>query len=186
MQEVEWAASPNYNSRRSSPVSLVVVHHTVIPTLEETVSHFQNPASQVSSHYVLGKDGRLVQMVKEEDRAWHAGVSSWKGREDCNTYSIGIEVVNNGDGSDPFTEMQYSVLRDIVGMLVSRYGIARDMVVGHRDIALPPGRKVDPAANFDWSRLSEFADRQAVEDIAGKMFSEYWQEHTGKHEESGA
>ena len=179
MSEIEWIASPNFNSRRSSPVSLVVIHHTVIPTLEETVRHFQNPDSQVSSHYVLGRDGRLVQMVKEEDRAWHAGVSSWKGRQDCNTYSIGIEVVNNGDGSDPFTEKQYSVLRNLVGLLVSRYGISNDMVVGHRDIALPPGRKVDPADNFDWFRLSEFADRQAVADLAGRMFREYEHEHAG-------
>ncbi len=158
---------------------MVVVHHTVIPTLEETVNHFLSTESKVSSHYVLGKDGTIVQMVKDGDRAWHAGVSSWKGVDNCNDYSIGIEVVNKGNGMDPFTEAQYASLVNLIGSFVSKYGIASDMIVGHRDIALPPGRKVDPADNFDWSRLSEMADRKTVTELASRMQREYReQEHT--------
>lgn len=157
--KIEWIPTGNFNARPSETIDLIVLHHTVIPTLEDTVKHFLNPESKVSAHYVLGKDGRLVQMVRESDRAWHAGVSSWKGRENCNDFSIGIEIVNRGDGIDEFTEQQYTVLNELLDELVKRYHIADDMIVGHRDIALPPGRKVDPADNFDWTRIAKFANR---------------------------
>ena len=175
----KWVKSPNFNDRPAGAITMIVVHHTVIPTLEETVNHFLNPESKVSSHYVLGRDGSIVQMVKDEDRAWHAGVSSWKGVDNCNDYSIGIEVVNKGDGVQPFTEEQYVSLWNLVGTLVSKHDIKRDMIAGHRDIALPPGRKVDPADNFDWSRLAEFADRKQVAALADIMHSEYRRMHAG-------
>lgn len=181
--EFQWVRSPNFNARPSDSITMIVVHHTVIPSLEETVNHFLNLESKVSSHYVLGRDGRIVQMVRDEDRAWHAGVSRWKGMDSCNDYSIGIEVVNRGDGAEPFTEEQYSSLRGLIGSLASKYGIAKDMVVGHRDIALPPGRKVDPADNFDWSVLAEFADRRRVAELAESMRCEYKHTHSKNGEQ---
>ncbi len=177
--KIQLVKSPNFNDRPSASITMIVVHHTVIPTLEETVNHFLSAESKVSSHYVIGRDGRTVQMVKDEDRAWHAGISSWKGLDNCNDYSLGIEVVNKGDGAQPFTEEQYHSLYELVEYMVSEYGIKSDMVVGHRDIALPPGRKVDPADNFDWSRLAAFADRKRVTELAQNLRIEYEKTHTG-------
>jgi len=170
---VRWMPSPNFNSRQGNQIEMIVVHHTAIPTTEETVRLFLDSNSRVSAHYVLGKDGKVIHMVRDEDRAWHAGVSRWKGIDNCNDYSIGIEIVNRGDGNDPFTSEQYYTLTELVGRLVSEYGIKKDMVVGHRDIALPPGRKIDPADNFDWSRLEKYADRSAVVELANKMHLDY-------------
>lgn len=177
----EWIGSPNFNGRQGKRITAVVIHHTVTPTLEKTVDLFLSRESRVSSHYVLGQDGRLVQMVKDEDRAWHAGESSWKGMDNCNDYSIGIEVVNSGDGVQPFTEEQYRSLERLVSALVSKYGIGRDMIVGHRDVALPPGRKTDPADNFDWTRLSEFVDRGEVVRLAGELQDSYLQSRRERH-----
>jgi N-acetyl-anhydromuramyl-L-alanine amidase AmpD len=110
-------------------------------------------------------------------------VSRWKGLDNCNDYSIGIEVVNRGDSVEPFTEEQYSSLRELTGRIASKYGIAKDMVVGHRDIALPPGRKVDPADNFDWSVIAEFADRRRVAELAEIMRDEYMRTHSENSEQ---
>jgi N-acetylmuramoyl-L-alanine amidase len=176
---IRWLPSPNFNSRQGKKIEMIVVHHTAIPTIDETIRLFLDTKSSVSSHYVLGRDGGIVQMVRDEDRAWHAGVSRWKGVDNCNDYSIGIEIVNRGDGSDPFSDEQYCSLSQLVGWLVSKYGIGRDMIVGHRDIALPPGRKVDPADNFDWSRLVKYADRSVVSKLADQMHREYREKVTG-------
>lgn len=175
----EWIPSPNFNSRPGCRITMIVLHHTVTPTLEKTVEYFLTEESRVSSHYVLGRDGRLVQMVKDEDRAWHAGESSWKGVDNCNDYSIGVEIVNRGDGVEPFTEEQYVTLTRLLTVLVARYGIAKDMVVGHRDIALPPGRKIDPADNFNWERISAFANREEVERRAAELRVHYLESGNG-------
>lgn len=103
---------------------------------------------RVSSHFVIHRDGALVQYVPCAMRAWHAGVSRWKGRERCNDFSIGVEL----EGSDdvPYAEPQYETLERLVRALFDRYG--RLDVAGHSDIA--PGRKTDPGPYFDWPRLN--------------------------------
>ena len=102
---------------------------------------------RVSAHYVIRRDGELIEYVPPEKRAWHAGVSSWKGREKCNDFSIGVEL----EGADdvPFAEPQYETLARLVRELQGRFG-ALDFA-GHSDIA--PGRKTDPGPWFDWDRL---------------------------------
>ncbi len=109
-----------------------------------------NPASAVSAHYLVGCDGQIVQMVREADRAWHAGVASWGGAGDVNSRSVGVELVNSG--SAPFAAPQIRALERLLPGIMARHGIGRAGVIAHSDCAL--GRKVDPGPRFDWRRLA--------------------------------
>lgn len=159
---VEWLPSPNYGERPvAEPVSLLVLHNISLPPDEfggEWVEKFflnqldpaRHPyfatiaAAQVSAHFYIRRDGRVIQFVGCDQRAWHAGRSQWGGRENCNDYSVGIEL--EGCDSQPFTPAQYASLWGVVDALRRRYPIAA--IVGHSDIA--PGRKTDPGPCFDW------------------------------------
>ncbi|HEY9857191.1 MAG TPA: N-acetylmuramoyl-L-alanine amidase [Stenomitos sp.] len=148
--------SPNYNSRPggSNDISSIVLHHTASGgTAQDTGRYFQNSASQVSSHYIVGKDGTIVQSVPDGKRAWHAGVSSFQGRGDVNDFSLGIEIVNKGDGKDPYTASQYNALINLVAWMCQTYHIPVSRITSHKDVALPKGRKNDPSPNFDWDRV---------------------------------
>lgn len=145
---VRRQASPNFDARRAN---LVVLHHTSDSTLDEALSTLTNPARKVSAHYLIGRDGEIVQLVDEADRAWHAGVSWWGGSTDVNSASIGIELDNDGD--EPFAEAQIDALLALLADIMQRNNIPGANVVGHMDVA--PGRKVDPSAYFPWRRLAE-------------------------------
>jgi N-acetyl-anhydromuramoyl-L-alanine amidase len=158
--------SPNCDSRPAGAVvSLIVVHAISLPPrqyggggISALFTNQINPAEhpyyrtieglRVSSHFLLRRDGGLVQYVSCEQRAWHAGVSSWQGRERCNDFSIGVEL--EGCDDDPFEAAQYHGLNLLITALRSRYAITD--IAGHSDIA--PGRKTDPGPCFDWSRLT--------------------------------
>ena len=157
--------SPHCDDRpEGEKVSLLVIHNIALPPGEyggpwiddlfmgklDPAAHpyFEEIAGlRVSSHYVIRRDGSLTQYVPEEKRAWHAGASSWKGRERCNDFSIGIEL----EGSDdvPFAEPQYETLVALTRELFARHGTLD--VAGHSDIA--PDRKTDPGPWFDWGRF---------------------------------
>lgn len=143
----EWIPSPSFGERRPS---LVVLHHTSDDTLEEALATLTDPRREVSAHYLVGRDGRLVQLVDERARAWHAGEGSWGGIGDLNSASIGIELDNNGD--EPYPEPQIVALLGLLEDLARRWKIPPAGFVGHGDIA--PGRKVDPGARFPWQRLA--------------------------------
>ncbi len=105
---------------------------------------------RVSAHLLIRRDGEPVQYVSFNDRAWHAGKSSWQGREACNDYSIGIEC--EGTDETPYEPAQYASLRRLLPLLLAAYpGITRDRIVGHSDVA--PGRKTDPGPSFDWTEI---------------------------------
>lgn len=105
---------------------------------------------KVSAHLLIRRDGEVVQFVPFNHRAWHAGRSSWQGREACNDYSIGIEC--EGTDEVPYEDSQYARLRELLPMLLESYSaITPDRIVGHSDVA--PGRKTDPGASFDWKRV---------------------------------
>jgi AmpD protein len=107
-------------------------------------------ALRVSSHVLLRRDGRVIQFVPFQQRAWHAGASSWQGRDNCNDFSIGIELEGTDDSS--YGSAQYQNLAAVIYALCAAYpGLSAQRVVGHSDIA--PGRKSDPGAAFDWARL---------------------------------
>jgi N-acetylmuramoyl-L-alanine amidase len=144
-----WPSS-NYNSRGGTDIDTIVIHHTACDAAK-ALSWLRSRVSGVSAHYLLKRDGTLIRLVDDDQRAWHAGKSQLHGTAgDVNARSIGIEIVNDGDGQMPFTPQQYEVLTALVRKLRRQYQVPIENVVRHRDIAVPHGRKTDPADNFDW------------------------------------
>lgn len=148
-------ASPNWNERRL-PITMVVLHYTGMKDGAQALARMCDPQAEVSAHYMIDEDGTVTRLVPEEKRAWHAGRSAWRGVEDVNSASIGIELVNPGHewGYRPFTEAQMEALLPLLASIMRRHDIARANVVGHSDIA--PARKQDPGELFDWERLAEY------------------------------
>lgn len=146
-------ASPNRNERQL-PVTMVVLHYTGMRTAEEALERMCNPAAEVSAHYMIDEDGTVTQLVDEDERAWHAGRSYWRGITDVNSASVGIELVNPGHefGYRPFPKAQIEALLPLLGDIRRRHGIPRGNVVGHSDVA--PARKQDPGELFPWDRLA--------------------------------
>ena len=106
----------------------------------------RNPKSEVSAHYMVDRDGKIYQLVNDQKRAWHAGKGELHGvPTDVNGRSIGIEIVNDGSGKTPFTDAQYKSLTQLVGYLKQEYKVPMNNILGHKDVAVPKGRKGDPA-----------------------------------------
>jgi N-acetylmuramoyl-L-alanine amidase len=147
--------SPNFNDRPAgTPIDILVLHYTGLPTAEEALARLCDPAAEVSAHYTVDEDGTVYRHVAEDRRAWHAGVSSWAGDTDVNGRSIGIEIVNPGHefGYRPFPEAQMTAVTALGRDVVARHPIPPCRVVGHSDVA--PGRKRDPGELFDWRGLA--------------------------------
>ena len=149
-----WTPSPNFGER-TLPVSMLVLHYTGMKSGASAIEWLANPESKVSAHYVVDEDGQLVHMVREEQRAQHAGLSHWRGITDVNSASIGIEIVNPGHewGYRPFPEEQMDTVTRLVAEIAGTYSIEPRNVVGHSDAA--PARKEDPDELFDWERLAK-------------------------------
>lgn len=163
---VQFLPSPNCDARPAAmPIELVVIHNISLPPGEfggpGIIDLFLNrlPVGahpyyagiahlKVSAHFLIRRDGALIQFVACPQRAWHAGVSNWRGRERCNDFSLGIEL--EGTDEMPFEDAQYARLGALLAVLKGRYPIAD--VTGHSDIA--PGRKTDPGPAFDWDKLN--------------------------------
>lgn len=147
------APSPNFDQRRGPP-DMVVVHYTGMRTGAEALERMRDPEAKVSAHYMIDEDGRVFQLVPEERRAWHAGVSFWKGERDVNSASIGIELVNPGHelGYGDFPEMQVEALIGLLDAVRGRWTIPNGRILGHSDVA--PDRKIDPGEKFPWKRLA--------------------------------
>ena len=146
--------SPNFDER-TLPVSMIVLHYTGMQTAQAAIDRLRDPEAKVSAHYLIAEDGTILRMVAEGKRGWHAGKSRWRGIEDVNSASIGIEIVNPGHefGYRPFLEEQIDALIPLVADITERHGITRGNVVGHSDIA--PTRKQDPGELFPWNRLAK-------------------------------
>jgi N-acetylmuramoyl-L-alanine amidase len=129
---------------------MVVLHYTAMQSAAAARDWLCNPASEVSCHYVIAEDGRLWQLVREVDRAWHAGAGAWGSVGDVNSRSIGIELANTG--AQPFSEPQMAMLEALLQEILTRWDMPPERVVGHSDMAL--GRKIDPGMRFDWRRLA--------------------------------
>ncbi len=110
-----------------------------------------DPQAEVSAHYLIGNDGTLWQMVREQDRAWHAGAGEWRGQDDINSRSIGVELDNTG--AHPFSDPQMTTLEGVIKGIMARWPVRPENVIGHSDMA--PGRKIDPGPRFDWQRLEK-------------------------------
>lgn len=166
-QGVCHCPSPNFNARPNGEISLLVIHNISLPPGQfatgKVQAFFQNRLDvtehpyfegirelRVSAHFLIERDGSVIQFVSCLDRAWHAGVSSFEGRDTCNDFSLGIEL----EGTDelPFTDAQYQALIALTRQLQAAYpAITPHRVCGHSDVA--PGRKTDPGPAFDWTRF---------------------------------
>jgi len=147
--------SPNIEPRlRGLTPTILVLHYTGLPSLARSLDVLSRADCRVSAHYVVDEDGRIIQMVAEEMRAWHAGVSSWHGETDINSASIGIEIQNPGHalGYPDFPSAQMTAVAALCRDLASRHGIAPERVLAHSDVA--PARKIDPGEKFDWPGLA--------------------------------
>ncbi len=153
----EFVASPNHNERRGfGRPDAVILHYTGMPTGAQALARLCDPSSEVSSHYLVWEDGRVVQLVAEERRAWHAGIGLWKGARDLNSASIGVEIVNPGHGAPgeeapPYPGAQIDGLIGLLRDVGARHRIAPERFLAHSDVA--PGRKRDPGEKFPWDAL---------------------------------
>lgn len=166
--------SPHYNARPAdAAIDLLVVHNISLPAgrfggphvsdlFTGRVDYNADPSLAslrnvtVSAHFLVRRDGRLVQYVSCNDRAWHAGVSQFQGRANCNDYSIGVEM--EGTDNVAFTSVQYDVLAQLAQALQNRYPLR--WITGHEHVA--PGRKTDPGPCFDWTLLDALLKQQAA------------------------
>ena len=170
LNRVKHVPSPNYNCRpEKAVVSLLVIHNISLPPAQFGTPYieqfFQNKLCwdehpyfktiegvEVSAHFLIKQDGEVVQFVSCDDRAWHAGASSFCGEDNCNDFSLGIEL--EGTDTSPYTDAQYECLVNLTKCIQAKYPAISDArIVGHSDIA--PGRKTDPGASFDWTRYLE-------------------------------
>ncbi|WP_420229526.1 1,6-anhydro-N-acetylmuramyl-L-alanine amidase AmpD [Psychrobacter sp. ER1] len=180
-----WLASPNYNVRpKGLSIDAIVVHNISLPPNEfgacdtngthyvkalftnqldwDAHPYFQTiKGAEVSAHLFIERDGAITQFVNFNERAWHAGRSSYLGRPECNDYSIGIEL----EGSDfvSFTSAQYEQLAKVIAAIYKAYPKTRRHLTGHSDIA--PGRKTDPGEYFEWARLRQLVADATKNDV---------------------
>ncbi len=167
VEEARFIASPNCDERPpDTPIDLIVIHNISLPPQQyggngviELFTNRLDPDEhpyyreihqrKVSAHFFIRRNGELIQFVPCLKRAWHAGVSTWQGRDNCNAFSIGIEL--EGSDFEPFDPLQYEMLNCLINCLKQAYPITA--ITGHSDIA--PGRKTDPGAFFEWHRIKE-------------------------------
>lgn len=142
-------SSPNFSRGKDRKITCVVIHSTATGGLSSPLEWLTLPASKVSAHYLIDKDGTIIRLVLEPDIAWHAGESVWNGQAHVNAFSIGIELVNPNDGSE-YPPAQFASCLELCFSICRDFNIPAKDVVGHCDIAL--GRKSDPAG-FPWSEF---------------------------------
>lgn len=175
LKDGDWVPSVNFNERRPtvdlcgteamqsgfelSPtvkIDLLLLHYTATPTNDYALQLLTTPEGGVSSHYLVDGRGRIIQMVAEKHRAWHAGEAEWAGETDINSCSIGIEIQNQGYALQrvpSYGEAQMVAVTELCADIVKRHKIKPHRVLGHSDVA--PHRKQDPGAHFDWARLAK-------------------------------
>lgn len=148
VMDKEWVATVNFGVRKPN---YVMIHHTAQDSVAQTIKTFHNESVGVSSHYVIGRDGKVVQMLNDLYRGHHAGAGKWGNDTDLNSSSIGIELDNNGT-TDPWTDVQIDALTALLSYLKDTYKIPQANFIGHMDFA--PARKVDPS-RFPWKKLAD-------------------------------
>ena len=171
LQSAKHCPSPNHNERPTGEISLIVVHNISLPPNQFDNTYVEDffcnqldcnrhpyfneiKDLKVSSHLLIKRDGCVVQFVGFDKRAWHAGVSCYCGRDNCNDFSLGIEL--QGADDIAYTEKQYRTLADVSKLLCDTYRIAMTEITGHSDIA--PGRKTDPGPSFDWTYFKQLME----------------------------
>ncbi|MEQ9143735.1 MAG: N-acetylmuramoyl-L-alanine amidase [Parvibaculaceae bacterium] len=152
--KIAHCPSPNFNARACPAPTMLLMHYTGMESGEGALQRLCDADAKVSAHYLVFEDGRIVSMVDEAQRAWHAGVAHWAGERDINSASIGIEIVNPGHelGYPDFPEVQIEAVTALSQDILQRHDIPSTRVLAHSDVA--PGRKADPGEKFPWDRLA--------------------------------
>ncbi len=149
--------SPNFNipKRLKNRIKFIIIHYTGMKKESAAIKRLQDPKSKVSSHYLIKRNGEIINLVPDLFEAWHAGVSSWKHFKSLNKNSIGIEITNPGHqhGYRRFSKKQIFSLQKLLKILVKKYRIKKKYILGHSDVA--PGRKKDPGEKFPWEILAK-------------------------------
>ena len=149
--------SPNFNlpKRAKNRIKLIIIHYTGMKKESAAIKRLQDPKSKVSSHYLIKRNGGIINLVPDLFEAWHAGVSSWKHFKSLNKNSIGIEMTNPGhqNGYKKFSKKQIFSLQRLLNILVKKYKIKKEYILGHSDIS--PDRKKDPGEKFPWEMLAK-------------------------------
>jgi N-acetylmuramoyl-L-alanine amidase len=170
LKEGDWVPSVNFNERRPTvdlcgagegknpvvKIDLLLLHYTATPTNDYALQLLTTPEGGVSSHYLIDGQGRIIQIVAEKHRAWHAGEAEWAGEADINSCSIGIEIQNQGAALErvpAYGVAQMAAVTELCADIVKRHKIRPNRILGHSDVA--PHRKQDPGAHFDWARLAK-------------------------------
>ncbi len=171
--------SPNFDARAGCRLpDILLLHYTGMMTAEAAIERLcEDKEPRVSCHYLVREDGRVVQLVAESDRAWHAGISSWQGDTDINSRSIGIEIANPGHdfGYPDFPKAQIDAVIALCKDIIARHKIRADHILAHSDVA--PGRKIDPGEKFPWALLHQegvghFAEPAPIEENASQNSSD--------------
>lgn len=147
-EDLDWVGTVNFNLRKPD---YVIIHHTAQDSMTQTLRTFTMTHTQVSAHYVIGRDGKTYQMLNDYLRAWHAGNARWGKVNDMNSHSIGVELDNNG--SELFSPIQINSLLRLLDTLKTNYNIPQANFIGHADIS--PTRKQDPSVHFPWKILAD-------------------------------
>lgn len=171
--------SPNSDSREGHAVDMLVLHYTGMASATQALERLCCATSKVSAHYMVDEDGTTYCLVPEDRRAWHAGVSTWRGTTNINQRSIGIEIVNPGHefGYRPFPAAQMKMLAMLAREIITQHKIPARNVVAHSDIA--PARKEDPGELFDWQTMAKLGiglwpkDVPAMSSIEASMLAKY-------------
>ena len=151
--KIKLITSPNFTKVKNRKIKFIIIHYTGLKTALSSIRRLKSKKHKVSCHYLIDNSGRIVQMVKDQDVAWHAGVSYWDGMKDLNNSSIGIELQNKGQefGYEQFRKDQISSLISLIKLLKQKYNISDAFILGHSDIS--PNRKIDPGYLFPWHQL---------------------------------
>ncbi len=147
--------SPNHDNRPiDTAIDVLILHYTGMQSAQAAIDRLRDPVARVSSHYVVDEDGSVIRMVPEDRRAWHAGISWWRGNSELNGRSVGVEIVNPGHewGYRDFPALQMAAVCDLCLAILSRHPIPARNVVAHSDVA--PDRKEDPGEKFRWRDLA--------------------------------
>ena len=188
MKFIKTYRSPNFNLRRKNyEIKYLILHYTAILIDEDALKYLCNKNNKVSSHYLIDKSGIIFNLVDEKFRAWHAGNSYWKGSEDLNSSSIGIEIDNSGHHiyNEDYNHLQIQSLCDLIKKLSKEYKIKQQDILGHSDIA--PFRKIDPGEKFPWNQPNKkklcylpSIDRQTLLKESKKRTKNYEYERNSK------
>ena len=155
--KIKIIKSPNHSikDRNKKKIKFIVFHYTGMQSERVSIERLTSKKSEVSSHYLIGREGEIVKMVDEKNIAWHAGKSKWKNFINLNDQSIGVELVNKGHqfGYENFSKKQISKLVLLCKTLIKKYKIKKTNILGHSDVA--PLRKLDPGEKFPWKHLAK-------------------------------